>query len=131
MSHQRPLNLRIFQLRHAQLSRKRSVGLVIDVLSSHGNLLVSQSACEQQVDGGRGNDGFGVCVEVGLVEIGDYAGDGFGGAVPARNTLLVQSLQYTDHPVGSLEQRMCRWRGRLHLKVSADDESASHDEELV
>lgn len=135
MSHERPRHFGVIQLLDAQLARERTVGLVVNVLRRHADLLVRQAACEQEVEGWRGDDDFGVGVEVGGVEVGDDVGDGLGGSVPGETELLAKpgGLQVVVFPEweqsnlegldgGVLESTL----GVEHLEVSSDEEFASH-----
>lgn len=84
VSDDRPVDLGIPQLLDANLTREGAIGLVVDVLRRDGDLRVGQLAGQQQVDGRRGNDDFGVGVTLGLVEVVDDGCNGVDNSIPDR-----------------------------------------------
>lgn len=78
----RPIDLGIPQLLDADLAREGTIGLVVDVLRRDGDLRVGQLAGQQQVDGRRGNDDFGVGVALGLVKVVDDGCNGVDDSIP-------------------------------------------------
>jgi hypothetical protein len=89
MPDQSPGNLRILQLIHANLTGKRTIGLIEDVLRGDTDLGVCEAAGEKEVDGWRGDDDLSVWIEFGGVEVGDDVGGGLGGSVPGREGSVI------------------------------------------
>jgi hypothetical protein len=85
----RPRDVAILQLRHAYFAGEGAVGFVEDVLSRDFYPRAEVLAREEEVEGGRGDDDFGVAVAGGRVEVGDYVFDCGDCAVPADRTKLV------------------------------------------
>jgi hypothetical protein len=137
VSDQRPANLRILELLHAQLAGESAIGLVIDILGRNGDRGVGQLAREQQVDGGRGNDDLGGRITFRRVEVVDDGLDGVGDSVPI---MIASPSRLEPFPSGSIGC-YCReiglgrlvYRGacggvlqHIHLEVSSDEEFARH-----
>lgn len=71
MSQHRPRDIAIFQLANADLASESTVGFIKDVLGRDFDTLLQVLAGEEEVEGWRGDDDFGVGVAFGVVEVGD------------------------------------------------------------
>lgn len=82
MTQDRPGDVAVLELVDGDLAREGAVGLVEDVLGSDFDAGAQMLAGDEQVEGGRGDDDFGVGVEFGVVEALDDLFDGLDRAVP-------------------------------------------------
>lgn len=87
VSHQSPSDLGILELLNTQLTSKRAIGLVIDVLGGHADGRVGQLADKRKVQGGRRHDDFGGRVALGFVQVFDDGFDGVGDSVPSNSKM--------------------------------------------
>ena len=87
MSEDSPGDIAVLQLRHADLTGEGAVGLVEDVLGGDFDAGAEVFAREEEVEGGRGDDDFGVRGALGGVEVGDYVFDGGDCAVPVGGSV--------------------------------------------
>jgi hypothetical protein len=85
-----PADVAVLELRDGDFTGEGAVGLVEDVLGGDFEALAEVLAGEEEVEGGWGDDDFGVGVELGVVEVLDDVGDAGDGAVPERRSELVE-----------------------------------------
>lgn len=115
MSEDGPGDVAVLELVDGDLAGEGAVGLVEDVLGGDFDALAEVLAGDEQVEGWRGDDDFGVGVAFGVIEALDDVFDGLDRAVPGSE--LLEMFQ----------------RGRsvklqsIHLEVTAHEELASHD----
>lgn len=74
---------------HADFTGEGPVRLVKDILRRDFDSLTQVLACEEEVEGGRGDDDFGVLVDFGIVEVRDDFFDLGYGAVPTTPTSVL------------------------------------------
>ena len=84
MAEHRPGDLAVPELGNTDLAGEGAVGFVKDILCGDLNLLAQVLSREQQVEGGRGDDDFGIGVQLGGIEVGDDVLDLLDGAVPTH-----------------------------------------------
>lgn len=78
---ERPGDVGVFQLCDTDLAREGAVRLVEDVLRRYFDAWAEMFAGEEEVEGWRGDDDFGIGRALGVVEVGDDGFDGVDGAV--------------------------------------------------
>lgn len=84
MAQQSPRDVGIFELLDGNFACKGAVGLVEDVLGCDFDAGAEMLAGEEEVEGWRGDDDFGVGVDFGFVEMGDNLLDFGDCAVPVE-----------------------------------------------
>ena len=82
MAQNRPGDVAVFELGDADFAREGAVGFVEDVLGCDFDSGAQVLAGEEEVEGGRGDDDFGVAVAGCGVQVGDDGFDGVDCAVP-------------------------------------------------
>ena len=89
MPQHRPRDIAVFELTHADFPREGAVRFVEDVLRRDFDSRPQVFACEEEVEGWRGDDDFCVWAAGGGVEVGDDGFDGVDCAVPGVVVRLV------------------------------------------
>lgn len=84
-----PGDLAVLELGNTNLAGEGAIGLVKDVLRGHLNLPAQVLARKQQVERGRGDDDFGIGVQLGGIEVGYDVLDLLDGAIPAHKIALL------------------------------------------
>ena len=82
MAQQRPGNARVLELRGGDLARIGARGLAVGVLGGDAEGWGDEGQGREEVQGGRGDDYFGVRVGLGGVDVLDYRLDAGQRAVP-------------------------------------------------
>lgn len=99
MSENGPGDAAVHELSDGDFAGEGAIGLVEDVLGCDFDAFAEVLACQEEVDGGRGNDDFGCRVDFGVVEVGGDFFDLGNGAIPVRCLLLsgqVRSGEWKD-----------------------------------
>jgi hypothetical protein len=108
----RPRDVAVFELGDGDFAGEGAVGAVEDVLGCDFDARAQVLAGQEEVEGGWGDDDFGLAVAGGFVEVVDDVFYGVDCAVPSKIRRLVRE-------VGSV-----LWA--VHFEVAADEELATH-----